>query len=562
MKYELINSQTKAEDIISLVFENRNIDEKEIFDYIQCDKDFRTNPYDYVNMDKAVELFKKHIENKSSIYILCDCDCDGYSSATLTYKLAKELDEESNVEFIHHEGKRHGLYNEIIDRIKNLNIDLLIIPDAASNQLEELRIVKDLGIDILVIDHHEAKYADDLLIVNNQYNDINKGLSGAAMVLKFAEAIIGEKSKKFMDLAAISLISDSMPMNNLENRYYVKNGLSNITNSFFSKLVENKKEISSSDVSFNISPTINSIIRMGTIEDKIILMSALTEKEGEVELPVRKNGKKMQNYNYIDAAIKISKWRRTEQRDLVELESSKIEIEHENPINIILLDKDFNLNIAGYFANVVSGKNLKPTLALKQDDDGMYKGSARGAYVDNFKDFLLSSNLFETCEGHQGAFGVEIKEENLNKFKSNIKDLELPKETTYKVDAIFKSQEVKRENISAINSLENLWGKGMEKPLFAIKLQNVTFSIIGANQNTIRIMKDGITYIKFNCSEREIMEIQSLKGMYDVNVVGYFDVNVFNAFANYQIKIRDYEILSKSKEQNIFEDMEYFEDLF
>ena len=52
--------------------------------------------------------------------------------------------------------------------------------------------------------------------------------------------------------------------------------------------------------------------------------------------------------------------------------------------------------------------------------------------------------------------------------------------------------------------------------------------------------------------------------MVDINIVGTFDVNIFNGRNNYQIKIEDYEILSKEIQYNPFDSDEDgdFADLF
>lgn len=564
MKYEVINPEILDKDIVSLVFNNRGIEDEKIFDYIECDKDFRTNPLDFVNMQKAIDLLTKHIYINSTIRILVDADCDGYMSSALMYNVIKELSPEADVDFIHHKEKKHGLYKENIEDIINMDIDLLIIPDAGSNQVDNLRIVKENNIDVLVIDHHEAEQAEDIVIVNNQYNDVNPELSGGAMVLKFAEAILGDKADKYRDLAAVSILSDSMSMNNLENRYYVKHGLSNINNGFLANMVADTKNATSSEIGFGISPTINAIVRVGNTTDKNILMNALIGKEGYVELPVRKNGKKTNAYNYIEAAIKISKWRREEQKQIVNAEIEKLELEHDKPVNIILLNENFNPNLSGYFANIVSNKTLKPTLTMKYDDlNDAYKGSARGYDVVNFKDCLEQTKLFDGLTGHQGAFGVEIRSNFLEAFKKEMFSLGLNTEKTYKVDKVFKSEEVDKMDIQAIHSLENVWGKRLERPLFLIKLKDASISLIGSNSKTMRINKGGITYIKFNCSDKEIENIQSQRGMVDIDIVGSFDVNVFNGRNNYQVKIEDYEILSKEIQYNPFEDDDDdFADLF
>ena len=67
-----------------------------------------------------------------------------------------------------------------------MNIDLVIVPDASSN---ENGIHKSLGkhdIKVVVLDHHQADVdeEDPAIIVNNQMSDFyeNKALSGVGIV--------------------------------------------------------------------------------------------------------------------------------------------------------------------------------------------------------------------------------------------------------------------------------------------------------------------------------------------------------------------------------------------
>lgn len=562
MKYELLSQSTKDENLISLVFRNRNVKENEIFDYINCDKDFRTNPYDYVNLDKAEELLQKHIDNKSKIYILGDCDCDGYASTTLTHKLIKELDPEANVNILLHKEKRHGLYEDIMERVLNLKPDLLIIPDAGSNDKEEIKKLHENGIDVLVIDHHEGEDHEYGVIVNCQFNNTNKDLSGTAMVMKLAEAMIGEKANKYFDLVALSLIADSMALNNLENRYYVKYGLTNINNKFLYYANSCEKEAKNKDIGFRVAPIINAIIRVGSMEYKEILIKAMIEEDGQVELPIRKNGKKTRPYEYYEAAVKVAEWCKSEQKNIIEKELLNHTFNEDDTINITYLSDEFNRGVTGYLGNVISSKTFKPTLAIKMDEDGIYKGSARAYKVPDFKDFLLSLNLFEKCEGHQGAFGVEITKENLDKLIKIQKNLELPKEKVYKVDKIYKNEIIDRMDVACISNLESIWGKEIEAPLFAIELKDIMFSCMGANKDTLKIEKDGIIFIKFKC-DKEIVDKVCNGLSKDINIVGTFNVNVFNNFANYQVLMEDFEVVKEhSAIESVFDASDDFDDIY
>ena len=73
-------------------------------------------PYSMLdNIDKAVDLFMKHFENKNKIEILVDSDPDGYCSAAMMYSYIKQLDNSYPVEYIlHKRAKSHGLDDDVV----------------------------------------------------------------------------------------------------------------------------------------------------------------------------------------------------------------------------------------------------------------------------------------------------------------------------------------------------------------------------------------------------------------------------------------------------------------
>lgn len=93
------------------------------------------------------------------------CDNDGVTSAAELYLFAKEINPEINIQWMMHEGKQHGIE---LDKIPQ-DIDLLLVPDAGSNQIEEHKILTSQGIDVLVLDHHIAENTENspAIIINN-----------------------------------------------------------------------------------------------------------------------------------------------------------------------------------------------------------------------------------------------------------------------------------------------------------------------------------------------------------------------------------------------------------
>ncbi len=88
------------------------------------------------NIEKARDVFVKHIENKSVIDLLVDCDVDGFTSASNIYQYIKRLNPDIEVRCFIHKGKIHGL-SEFVDSMCEDDSKLVIVPDAGSGDSKE-----------------------------------------------------------------------------------------------------------------------------------------------------------------------------------------------------------------------------------------------------------------------------------------------------------------------------------------------------------------------------------------------------------------------------------------
>ena len=96
MKYKLYpNSANDIRDIIGTTLHNRGIEN--VDEYLNCLKTQASEDWKLLdNIDKAIELFDKHFQNRDKIVILADNDNDGINSSVLTYKYIKDLEETLN----------------------------------------------------------------------------------------------------------------------------------------------------------------------------------------------------------------------------------------------------------------------------------------------------------------------------------------------------------------------------------------------------------------------------------------------------------------------------------
>lgn len=566
MKYILKKSDNI--DLIERIFENRNISFSNKEKFLNPTKEGIQHPLVYKNMDRAFKVFDRNLKLGEKILVLVDSDADGYcSAATMINFLNKSL-KYNNVVYVMHEGKQHGLTEEMIKNIISNEPSLVIIPDAASNDYEGQKILFEHGIETIILDHHECKeYSSHAIIVNNQMNEKgNKTLSGAGMVLKFIEYVCEQynldHSAFYYDLVAIALVADGMYMIEEETRYYVLKGLENITNPFLKSLTGGVANGTFEYISFTLAPVINAIIRVGEMKDKKDLFDAMIGQNRLEKIKLR--GKGEVDMLLSDYVIKMSERLKSKQyRDIKKTMADKgtTIITDGYPITFMLRDDDEGKTLNGLIASKLVDEYGKPALVLRrvQDEDGRvkYTGSGRSSKdFPLFRDYLLDTDKFIFCQGHQMAFGAAIDEKCLSEFLTSLINKKLPtNHIALEVDKAYTLGELSPIEIFEVDKLKQYWCKGFEKPLFYIKLTDVMpddIFTMGAAKNTVKIKYNYIDYIKFKCSEEELEKLVNKK-VKNIEIIGTFNVNEWNNKSYPQVFIENIKVTDK----DVFEGIDF-----
>lgn len=531
------------------------------------------------NIDLAVDIFLKHMNNNSKVVVLQDCDCDGVTSAALMIQYINDNFPSISVDYIIHDNKEHGLDNKSMLEIKPKKPDLLIIPDAGSNDLRQLKTLKSAGIDVIVLDHHDESEKvtrlksiyrlenlnDFAVIVNNQMSSkVNdKSMTGVGIVYKFC-SVVDERLKrdtvnKYLDLVALGMIADSCDLTQLQTRYLVLEGIKQIQNEtnhnkFISELVKSQayslhSKATILGISFYIAPLVNALIRLGTKEDKEIMLKAFlnsSEKaiikirgKGEVEVSIQEQARRL-----------CESYKRKQQKmtgDYTEVLKQQINEFglNEYPVICCKADKSFEKTFTGLIANKLTSMYNKPCLLLRDCND-ILMGSARGfdkSHIKDIKDFCLQTKLFDLAEGHPNACGVTIKKDNISKFYEYLSQQNFDNTLNYTVDAVFDEKSLTAEVIQSIFALSDVWGTNIEEPLFLLKLKcpiDGGFTVLGNEKNTIKLTFHNIEIIKFRSSENEYNEIKNLGKMVEFTIVGKFSVNEYNGKKTPQVIVENW----------------------
>lgn len=579
MDYQLIKPIQENYSAIEQVLTNRGIKFEDIAHYLNVTEEDNLSPLLLDNIEQAAKmLFNQLHKDGFHIHVQVDSDCDGYTSAALLLNYIHAIIPSAieHISYSFHNGKMHGINPALIPP----ETTLVIAPDSSSNDYDIHKMLHNKGVEVLVLDHHQAeKISEYACIVNNQLCDYpTKSLSGVGVVYKLCQFIDSllpaseQKANQFLDMVAVGLVGDMMDLRDFETHYLVQTGLSQLQNPFIKGMAEkNHYQLGDNPtpigVAFYIVPLINSITRVGTLEEKTLLFESMLNWKAFDLVPSTKRGCAGQQETRLDQSLRTCtnvKNRQTRNQDAA-VEQVKSIIKENNLLDhkILLIKLEhpsFDRGITGLIANKLMAEYQRPVaLLVEVDEDGKkaWSGSARGyekSKLNDFRGFCRDSGLIYLAEGHPNAFGFGILDENFDAFveyaDTTLKDIEFS--PSYKVDFIHSANDIRPKEILELGNMKNLWGQNVDEPLIAVEHLSITkdmITLMSRDRNpTLKIqLSNGVTCIKFKSSEEELESLFSENGCVTINLVGKAEVNKYFNSVTPQLIIQNYEIINRQE---------------
>lgn len=554
------------------------------------DKPRETDEEYYGHLDRikdAARLVHDEASKGSSFFVQVDADADGYTSSAILISYLRRRYEGINITYRLHDGKQHGI---IIDTVPSY-VNVVIIPDAGSNQCAEHRELIAMGKKVVVLDHHEVNEElfeeTDAIIVNNQRssNCQNKGLSGAGVTYKFIQCMddmfFNDKAPiytEYADLAAIGIIADAMNMLQLDNNFIAYLGLNNIHSKLIkaialeqSRGIKDPNHLTKIDVGFYIAPIINGVIRSGDDEDKNMFFRAMVENDCTEDFCTTWRGKERHETLY-EIATRLASNAKSRQdsakKKSFEWLCEKIKdekLDNDNIIIVPLNEKEsakVNPNITGLIATELVKKFNKPCLVLREtiDDNGdkVFGGSGRNGNffgLPNMLDFLHESQVVDFAEGHQSAFGAFLKPEQVQQLRdyANEKlDSTSFNDKVYEVDYWFHTGETVNYNmLMEFANYDYLYGNAIPQPKFCI---DANFSaadtmLMGADKSSVKITIDGVSCVAFKDPDLAA-QINAMPNGGHATIIGRPQINEWMGRKSVQLMIDDIELADDTQVSN------------
>lgn len=559
-------------DIIETIIENRNIENVDLF--LNPDNSDDSDPFNLTNIEEGVKVFLSHILINNNVSILVDPDADGFTSSSIIYQYIKKINPEIKIEYFLHEDKSHGLTEKIMEDIAKSKTDFLIIPDASSNDNDNINKLYVMGIEVLILDHHIVESIPDQgILINNQLDSnkkMNKNLTGAGVVYKFCQALDKVLNKNysdnFLDLVAIGQVGDASDISENEVRNLVFSGLKNIKNNFvktvLSDCFEDIDKIVPKDLSFSIIPMINSVTRVGTKEEKEYLFKSLNNIDSYKIFVVKKRKKNKEtgkfdsfeiDQNIYEYTYDICKRTRGRQGSLVKKIMTQLDkdIDASGKISIGILESSEFSTITGLVANKISDKYQKPALLLYPvEEDGIkrYVGSGRGneKVLSSLRDWCKETNLVEFARGHDNAFGISILEKNFEGFKEKTKKIKKEK-TLYMVDLHFRGEH-NINDVLKVHDHKFLFGGKVHDPLFAFTELPIEKRFIRKRGSMLTLFDKGLEFVMFGAPDGLYEDlVNNFEEYLILDLVGQPGVNSWSERIQPQIILKDLRMSDKNK---------------
>lgn len=467
--------------------------------------------YNFDQTSKASEIIKEHISKNKKILVYGDYDADGIMSTSIMINCLKELNGDCSWIIPNRYLDGYGL-NLIKAKELEPYFDLFITVDNGITCIDAINYLKNAGKTVIVLDHHEPldilPNADAIIHPNfSNFGSINS--SAGYVCFLFSKALLGRYDFYLGTLAAISTISDAMPLKGQNHKLlkFIFNNYKNHRNQIIDLLCEGE-EFEETTISMKVAPKINSIGRI--IEDKTV--------SNIVNAFVSKNNNEVKSY--YDWITSINEIRKKESQEAL------YETKNNNDFNdkLIVVESKYKEGLIGLIASSLCAEFNKPVFVL-HNNEGTIKCSARSPKgFDIINAFGACKDILLTYGGHENAGGCSFKECDIEKFKTLLNSVEYsfnssPQENEKYID--LNVSEFLFENYDIVQSISP-FGEEWKRPL--LKLPKIRCSSLMYSKDLKHILSyvgQNKKIVGFNLPKAEM-----IKHLF-VDFFGYFKISSY-----------------------------------
>ena len=394
------------------------------------------SPGDFDSMDEVVERVLVAVREGKRITVHGDFDVDGVCATTVMVSTLRDLGADCDWLIPDRLADGYGLRAANVEHLAQRGTSLLITVDCGITSVSEVALARSLGMEVIVTDHHQP--GDELPECPILHPALDgypfADLCGTAVAWKLACALRtasgtgspGAPSRGVpgdpvpdadadadLDLVALATVADVVPLVG-ENRSLVRRGLEEVRRAkrpgMRALLAAAHCEptcLDEGDLAFRLGPRINAAGRLYRADAGVELF--LTPDEGRAKEIAselnRANSERRTAERRVDSGAEAAR------RELPE--------ELRDAPALVLAGEGWHPGVIGITASRLVERHYRPAVVISLDGEGGGRGSGR-----SIPGFDLLAGL-EACSehlvrfgGHRAAAGLELREEDLDAFRS------------------------------------------------------------------------------------------------------------------------------------------------
>lgn len=496
--------------VLARILRNRDLTESgEIRKFLYGSLEDCYSPWLLKDMEKAVEVILKAVEEKVSVRVIGDYDVDGICSSYILLRCLRLLGASADTVIPHRIHDGYGLNEGLIEEARRDGIGLIVTCDNGIAATEQIQLANTYGIGVVVTDHHEVPFRMEqggdgspvrrellppaLAVVDPKREACGypfSGICGGVVAYKLAEALaertgnaeLSRTMDELLEFAALATVCDVMELRD-ENRILVKEGLKRLRrsrNPGLRALMEvnrlDPEKLNAYHLGFVIGPCLNATGRLDTARRALELLQS--ERKTEAMTAARE----LKELNDSRKNLTLEGVKQAE--DYIAARHMK-----GDKVMVIYLPQ-VHESLAGIIAGRIREKYHHPVFLLTKGEENV-KGSGRSVEgYHMYRAMVEVERYFLKYGGHAMAAGLSMREEDIDALRRELNErCALSEEDFIPRVHIDVPMPLDYGSLALAEELELLepFGVGNPRPLFAQKdLRFLGGHKMGAGQSCAR----------------------------------------------------------------------------
>lgn len=376
------------------------------------------DPFLMTDMTEAVARIEHAISQGENIMVFGDYDVDGTTAVSLVASYLKTYYPNIATYIPDRYAEGYGVSYMGIEYASDNDISLIIALDCGIKAIDKVAYAKEKGIDFIICDHHRPgkKLPDAVAVLDPKRDDCNypyDELSGCGVGFKLIQALGSNRNQSiedfipYLDLVSTSIAADIVPITG-ENRILAYYGLQVINTNprpgikAFTKNAK-KKELSITDVVFQIAPKINAAGRIKHGNHAVSLLSELdytTAVQFASEIDTYNTERKELDKQITKEALHQIKVNKEEER-----------------YTSVVYNENWHKGVIGIVASRLIEEHYRPTLVFTKSGDKLAASARSVKGFDVYNALEQCSEFIEQFGGHKYAAGLTLLPEQYEQFK-------------------------------------------------------------------------------------------------------------------------------------------------